>query len=45
MGHAGAIVEGNTGTYGSKRAALTEAGATVVAVPWEIPDALADLLP
>ena len=44
MGHAGAIVEGNTGTYGSKRAALTEAGATVVGVPWEIPEALADLL-
>jgi succinyl-CoA synthetase alpha subunit len=45
MGHAGAIVEGNTGTYGSKREALAEAGASVVAVPWEIPDALADLLP
>lgn len=44
MGHAGAIVEGNTGTYQSKRSALTEAGATVVAVPWEIPAALGDRL-
>ena len=44
MGHAGAIVEGNTGTHESKRAALTEAGATVVDVPWEIPAALADLI-
>ncbi|MEM9654662.1 MAG: CoA-binding protein [Actinomycetota bacterium] len=44
MGHAGAIVEGGTGTYDSKRAALTEAGATVVAVPWEIPVALSDAL-
>lgn len=44
MGHAGAIVEGNTGTYQSKRAALTEAGAIVVDVPWEIPSALDDHL-
>lgn len=41
MGHAGAIVDGNTGTYASKKAALTEAGATVVDVPWEIPDIIA----
>jgi succinyl-CoA synthetase alpha subunit len=40
MGHAGAIVEGNTGTYDSKRSALTEAGVTVVDVPWELPEAL-----
>ncbi|MCP3988620.1 MAG: succinyl-CoA synthetase subunit alpha [Actinomycetia bacterium] len=41
MGHAGAIVEGTTGTYASKRDALTEAGASVVDVPWLLPDALA----
>ncbi len=40
MGHAGAIVEGDTGTHRSKRAALTEAGAVVVDAPWEIPAAL-----
>ena len=40
MGHAGAIVEGNTGTYDSKREALTAAGASVVDVPWDIPSAL-----
>lgn len=44
MGHAGAIVEGNTGTHASKKAALTEAGVTVVDVPWEISSALADHL-
>jgi succinyl-CoA synthetase alpha subunit len=44
MGHAGAIVEGNTGTHESKRSALAEAGATVVDVPWDIPAALSDLL-
>lgn len=43
MGHAGAIVEGSTGTHESKHRALTEAGATVVATPWELPGALADL--
>ena len=36
MGHAGAIVEGNTGTYASKREALESAGATVVDVPGDI---------
>jgi len=43
MGHAGAIVEGDTGTYASKRSALEAAGAVVVDVPWEIPAALASL--
>jgi len=43
MGHAGAIVEGSTGTHDSKRRALTEAGATVVETPWQIPGALAAL--
>ena len=36
MGHAGAIIEGNTGTYASKRDALEAAGATVVDVPGDI---------
>lgn len=40
MGHAGAIVEGRTGTHESKRVALREAGATVVDAPWSIPAAL-----
>ncbi len=44
MGHAGAIVEGDTGTYRSKREALTEAGVTVVDVPWEIAPIVADHL-
>ncbi len=44
MGHAGAIVEGDTGTYRSKRAALTEAGVTVVDVPWQIPQVIANQL-
>lgn len=44
MGHAGAIVEGDTGTYQSKKAALTEAGATVVDVPWQIPAIVAEQL-
>jgi len=43
MGHAGAIVEGSTGTHESKHRALTEAGAIVVETPWQIPDALAAL--
>jgi len=41
MGHAGAIVEGNSGTHASKVAALTEAGATVVDNVWDLPAALA----
>lgn len=44
MGHAGAIVEGDTGTHASKKAALTEAGATVVDVTWDIPTALSSVL-
>ncbi len=42
MGHAGAIVDGVTGTHESKRSALAAAGATVVAVPWAVPGALAE---
>lgn len=40
MGHAGAIVEGDTGSHRSKRAALEGAGAIVVDVPWQLPAAL-----
>jgi len=38
MGHAGAIIEGNRGTYQSKVEALTEAGVKVASLPWEIAD-------
>ena len=44
MGHAGAIVEGSTGTYESKRSALEQAGATVVDVPADIPRAIRSAL-
>ena len=44
MGHAGAIVEGNTGTHASKKAALIDAGVTVGDVPSEIAAAVADVL-
>ncbi|MBI4454963.1 MAG: succinate--CoA ligase subunit alpha [Acidobacteria bacterium] len=40
MGHAGAIVIGNRGTYRSKRAALERAGVHVVDVPSQIGEAL-----
>jgi len=40
MGHAGALIVGDKGTYQSKRDALTEAGATVVDVPSLLPEAL-----
>lgn len=40
MGHAGAIVLGDKGTFAAKRAALEAAGATVVATPAEIGPAL-----
>lgn len=40
MGHAGAIVSGGRGSGESKVRALTEAGATVVDLPSEIPEAL-----
>lgn len=41
MGHAGAIVTANSGSYASKRKALEEAGVIVVDTPREIPLALA----
>ena len=40
MGHAGAIVSGEVGSYGSKQAALEAAGVTVCDTPGEIPGAL-----
>jgi succinyl-CoA synthetase alpha subunit len=43
MGHAGAIVTGSSGSYGSKRAALERAGVLVLDTPREIPDALFSL--
>lgn len=41
MGHAGAIVMGERGTYSAKRRALEEAGVTVVASPSKVAEALA----
>lgn len=38
MGHAGAIIEGNRGTYQSKVDALTAAGVHIAALPWEVAD-------
>ena len=40
MGHAGAIVMGNRGSYASKRAALESAGVRVVDTPGEVAAAL-----
>jgi succinyl-CoA synthetase alpha subunit len=40
MGHAGAIVTGNSGSYASKRAALERAGVLVVDTPRDIPAAV-----
>jgi succinyl-CoA synthetase alpha subunit len=44
MGHAGAIVTGDAGSYASKREALERAGAVVVDTPREIPDAVSSRL-
>lgn len=38
MGHAGAIIEGDRGTFESKVDALTAAGASVASLPWEVAD-------
>ncbi len=40
MGHAGAIVTGNAGSYAGKRSALERAGVVVVDTPRDIPNAL-----
>jgi succinyl-CoA synthetase alpha subunit len=41
MGHAGAIVTGNAGSYASKRAALERAGVVVAETPRDISEAVA----
>mgnify|MGYP001321856788 FL=1 len=40
MGHAGAIVMGNRGSYAAKKAALEAAGVVVLATPGGVPEAL-----
>ena len=45
MGHAGAIVTGSRGGGESKVRALTEAGAPVLDVPSQLPEALHGLAP
>jgi succinyl-CoA synthetase alpha subunit len=40
MGHAGAIVTGNAGSYAGKRKTLERAGVVVVETPREIPHAV-----
>jgi succinyl-CoA synthetase alpha subunit len=40
MGHAGAIVMGNRGSYAAKKAALEAAGVIVCATPNGVPEAL-----
>lgn len=44
MGHAGAIVTGNAGSYASKRRALEAAGVIVVDTPAQIASAVASSL-
>ena len=44
LGHAGAIVSGNTGTAASKIAALTDAGVHVVKNPVELAETVKSLL-
>ena len=44
MGHAGAIIAGNTGTASAKKAALTDAGAVICESPAEIGATMARLL-
>ena len=41
MGHAGAIVTGNAGSYAGKRAALEKAGVVVVDTPSQLAPAVA----
>ena len=45
MGHAGAIVMGNRGSYESKKTALEAAGVSVLATPSHVGDALKERMP
>jgi len=44
MGHAGAIIERGKGTYQGKVNALTEAGAKVAELPFEVPGIIKEIL-
>jgi succinyl-CoA synthetase alpha subunit len=44
MGHAGAIIAGNSGTAAAKKAALTDAGAIICDSPAEIGETAARVL-
>ena len=44
MGHAGAIVMGDKGTYASKRTALEKAGVRVLDTPSDVGKALSEAL-
>jgi len=44
MGHAGAIIERGKGTYQGKVQALTEAGARVAELPFEVPGIIKEIL-
>lgn len=44
MGHAGAIIERGRGTFDSKVKALTEAGAKVASLPWEVADLIRQVI-
>jgi succinyl-CoA synthetase alpha subunit len=43
MGHAGAMISGNTGTIESKEEALASAGVHLVSYLWDLPDAVRQL--
>jgi succinyl-CoA synthetase alpha subunit len=40
LGHAGAIIEGSSGTIASKEQALSKAGVAVARAPWDVPQLL-----
>jgi succinyl-CoA synthetase alpha subunit len=44
MGHAGAIVMGDRGTYASKRVALERAGVRVLDTPSDVGSAIGEIL-
>lgn len=44
MGHAGAIIERGKGTFEGKVQALTEAGARVAVLPFEVPGLIKEAL-